>query len=180
MTNGLQDGRRSFLKAGGALGLAAATSAIAQVPGAPFLVTSSSDVLIPRGRQRRVVICGGGWGGLNAAKQLRLLAPDLEVVLVERKVKHALVRFEFENAREIGGDNLFLISVFPGKEVVIPTGGALPGSIPIPLHGEDCSTSSRAMRQERNAILRSPVRLPRECMGQSGVAQGACPLGRSS
>ncbi|MBL8490815.1 MAG: FAD-dependent oxidoreductase, partial [Rhodocyclaceae bacterium] len=84
MTNGLQDARRSFLKAGGALGLAAATAAVAQVPGAPFLVTGSSDVLIPRGRQRRVVICGGGWGGLNAAKQLRLLAPDLEVVLLER------------------------------------------------------------------------------------------------
>lgn len=40
--------------------------------------------MIPRGRERRVVIVGGGWGGLTAARQLRELAPDLEVVLVEK------------------------------------------------------------------------------------------------
>lgn len=33
----------------------------------------------------RVVIVGGGWGGLAAARQLRLLAPGLEVVLLERQ-----------------------------------------------------------------------------------------------
>ena len=77
MTDDVTDSRRSFLKAGSALAAAAvAAPVLAQAPTAPFLVTSSSDVLIPRGRQRRVVICGGGWGGLNAAKQLRLLAPD--------------------------------------------------------------------------------------------------------
>ena len=32
----------------------------------------------------RAVIVGGGWGGLAAARQLRLLAPALDVVLVER------------------------------------------------------------------------------------------------
>ncbi|MBL8486297.1 MAG: FAD-dependent oxidoreductase [Rhodocyclaceae bacterium] len=85
MTDDVQDSRRSFLKAGSALAAAAvAAPALAQAPAAPFLATSASDVLIPRGGQRRVVICGGGWGGLNAAKQLRLLAPDLEVVLLER------------------------------------------------------------------------------------------------
>ncbi|KAF0163654.1 MAG: NAD(FAD)-dependent dehydrogenase [Rhodocyclaceae bacterium] len=40
--------------------------------------------LLPRGRARRVVIVGGGWGGLTAARHLRDLAPDLEVVLVEK------------------------------------------------------------------------------------------------
>ena len=84
MTDDISDGRRSFLKTGGSLALAAAAPALAQAPGAPFLVTGSGDMLIPRGKQRRVVICGGGWGGLNAAKQLRLAAPDLEVVLLER------------------------------------------------------------------------------------------------
>jgi NADH dehydrogenase FAD-containing subunit len=33
---------------------------------------------------RRVVVVGGGWGGLSAARHLRALAPELEVVLLER------------------------------------------------------------------------------------------------
>jgi NADPH-dependent 2,4-dienoyl-CoA reductase/sulfur reductase-like enzyme len=33
---------------------------------------------------RRAVIVGGGWGGLSAARHLRALVPELEVVLVER------------------------------------------------------------------------------------------------
>ncbi len=36
---------------------------------------------LPRGR---VVIVGGGWGGLAAARRLRQLAPELDVVLVDR------------------------------------------------------------------------------------------------
>ena len=63
--------RRHFLASSSALGAALVTGgALAQ--------------LIPRGRQRRVVIVGGGWGGLTAARHLRDLAPELEVVLVER------------------------------------------------------------------------------------------------
>lgn len=34
---------------------------------------------------RRVVIVGGGWGGLAAARHLRQLAPELEVTLVDRQ-----------------------------------------------------------------------------------------------
>lgn len=34
---------------------------------------------------RRVVIVGGGWGGLAAASQLRQLAPGLEVTLIDRQ-----------------------------------------------------------------------------------------------
>jgi len=37
-----------------------------------------------RASSGRVVIVGGGWGGLAAARQLRSLAPTLDVVLVER------------------------------------------------------------------------------------------------
>jgi NADH dehydrogenase FAD-containing subunit len=40
--------------------------------------------LLPPPRGRRVVIVGGGWGGLAAARRLRELAPELEVVLLER------------------------------------------------------------------------------------------------
>jgi len=38
-----------------------------------------------RAAGERVVIVGGGWGGLSAASHLRRLAPDLDVVLVDRQ-----------------------------------------------------------------------------------------------
>lgn len=63
--------RRHFLAAGIALGASCAAD-----------VTLAE--LMPRSRRRRVVIVGGGWGGLTAARHLRDLAPELEVVLVER------------------------------------------------------------------------------------------------
>lgn len=73
--------RRDVLRAGAAVALAAAapSSAYAQ----QLIFTPSSD-LLPRSGRRRVVIAGGGWGGMTAARHLRLLAPDLEVVLLER------------------------------------------------------------------------------------------------
>jgi NADPH-dependent 2,4-dienoyl-CoA reductase/sulfur reductase-like enzyme len=37
-----------------------------------------------RAAGERVVIVGGGWGGLSAASHLRRLAPDIEVTLVDR------------------------------------------------------------------------------------------------
>lgn len=72
--------RRHLLKgaAAGALS-SAALPALAQ----PMILTPASE-LVPRGRQRRVVVLGGGWGGLTTARHLREQAPDLEVVLVER------------------------------------------------------------------------------------------------
>lgn len=84
--------RRGFITSAGALAASAAVApaALAQTPdspakpAAPFLVTQSSDVLLPRGKARRVVICGGGWGGVTAAKYLRQLSPELEVVMLER------------------------------------------------------------------------------------------------
>jgi len=68
--------RRHFLATASALGTAFATSA------APLI--GSSAALLPPGKGRRVVIVGGGWGGLSAARHLREVAPDLEVVLLEK------------------------------------------------------------------------------------------------
>ncbi|BAN34013.1 NAD(FAD)-dependent dehydrogenase [Sulfuricella denitrificans skB26] len=62
--------RRTFLAASAAL------------CAAPFIGQTAE--LLPRGKGRRVVIVGGGWGGLSAARHLRDLAPDLEVVLLEK------------------------------------------------------------------------------------------------
>ena len=49
---------------------------------------------LPAGAERilpatgpRVVVVGGGWGGLTAAKYIRLLDPDIEVVLIERRTE---------------------------------------------------------------------------------------------
>lgn len=54
------------------------------LPQAPLLALPLPE-LLPPSRSRRVVVVGGGWGGLAAASQLRALAPDLEVVLLERQ-----------------------------------------------------------------------------------------------
>lgn len=69
--------RRYFLAASGAIGASLAASA------AP-LVGSSATELLPAAKGKRVVIVGGGWGGLSAARHLRKIAPDLEVVLLEK------------------------------------------------------------------------------------------------
>lgn len=72
--------RRTLLHAASGVALAATLPGCAVPPAAS---TSSSD-LMPKGRARRVVVLGGGWGGLTAARHLRQTAPDLEVVLLER------------------------------------------------------------------------------------------------
>ena len=41
--------------------------------------------LLPAPQGRRVVIVGGGWGGLAAARSLRQAAPELEVVVIEKE-----------------------------------------------------------------------------------------------
>ena len=69
--------RRNFLASAAALG---ASLSVATGP----LIASAPAELVPRTTKRRAVIVGGGWGGLSAARHLRDLAPELEVVLLER------------------------------------------------------------------------------------------------
>ncbi len=77
--------RRQFIAATGALGAGAATSAIAQPTSPlPFLITTQNGPLLPRAGGKRVVVCGGGWGGITAAKHLKKNDPTLEVILLER------------------------------------------------------------------------------------------------
>ncbi|WP_288254517.1 FAD/NAD(P)-binding oxidoreductase [uncultured Hydrogenophaga sp.] len=80
--------RRHFLTAAGAgvatLAAGCATPNAANRPGLPFFIGSPAQTLLPKGKAPRVVVCGGGWGGLTTAKYLRQLAPGAEVVLLER------------------------------------------------------------------------------------------------
>lgn len=62
--------RRSFLLSAGGTAMAAALGGCATPPGQP---------------KARVVVVGGGFGGATAAKYIRLWAPEIEVVLVERE-----------------------------------------------------------------------------------------------
>ena len=45
----------------------------------------SPRLLAKQAASGRVLIIGGGWGGLAAAKELRIIAPQLEVTLIERQ-----------------------------------------------------------------------------------------------
>ena len=77
--------RRQFLATAGAIGATASASALAQpVSPLPFLITVQGDALMPKPSGKRVVVCGGGWGGVTAAKHLKKNDPTLEVVLLER------------------------------------------------------------------------------------------------
>ncbi|WP_234414075.1 FAD/NAD(P)-binding oxidoreductase [Ideonella sp. A 288] len=72
--------RRHLLQAAAAGGLTTGLgSALAQ----PMIASPGSE-LLPKGKQRRVVVLGGGWGGLTVARHLREHTPELEVVLLER------------------------------------------------------------------------------------------------
>ena len=71
--------RRRLLQGAAAVGAFGALPLSAQ----PFILSPTSE-LLPRGNKRRVVILGGGWGGLTTARHLRQTAPDLEVVLLEK------------------------------------------------------------------------------------------------
>ncbi|MDQ5946727.1 MAG: hypothetical protein QG619_2157, partial [Pseudomonadota bacterium] len=61
----------------------AGTAAIGAAGALPWIAHATQN-LLPAPRGRRAVIVGGGWGGLAAARRLRQLAPELEVVLLER------------------------------------------------------------------------------------------------
>lgn len=64
--------------------LAAAAALPGAAMAAPTVVSDKSSFLPRKGKGARVVICGGGWGGLSAARHLRDQSPNTEVILIER------------------------------------------------------------------------------------------------
>ncbi len=51
---------------------------------APAIIQSTTQLLPRRSKGPRIVICGGGWGGMTAARYLAELIPGADVVLLER------------------------------------------------------------------------------------------------
>lgn len=75
--------RRSFLLTPPALALgsiALSKPAIA----APFAIHVNETLLPRRGKGPRIVVCGGGWGGLTAARHLKDKLPEADVILLEK------------------------------------------------------------------------------------------------
>ncbi len=75
--------RRNFLISPPALALGAA-AAPALALAAPAIISPQAHILPRQGKGPRIVICGGGWGGLTAARYLRELIPNADVVVLER------------------------------------------------------------------------------------------------
>lgn len=76
--------RRNFLITPPAVALAGTAALPGLAQAAPAVITSQSRILPREGSKPRIVICGGGWGGLTAARYLRELIPNSDVVLLER------------------------------------------------------------------------------------------------
>ncbi|CAM5193810.1 NAD(P)/FAD-dependent oxidoreductase [Oligella ureolytica] len=75
--------RRSFLLTPPALALgsiALPSKAIA----APLAIHSDTTLLPRRGKGPRVVICGGGWAGMTAARHLKEKLPEADIILLEK------------------------------------------------------------------------------------------------
>ena len=75
--------RRTFLAAPPAMALGAASLPLTGLA-APAVLNSESRLLPPASKKPRVVICGGGLGGMTAARYVRQYVPNADVVLLER------------------------------------------------------------------------------------------------
>lgn len=75
--------RRSFLLTPPALALGSLVLPNKTIA-APLAIHSDSTLLARRGKGPRIVICGGGWGGMTAARHLQEKLPEADVILLEK------------------------------------------------------------------------------------------------
>ncbi|NLJ52165.1 MAG: NAD(P)/FAD-dependent oxidoreductase [Alcaligenaceae bacterium] len=75
--------RRSFLLTPPALALGSLVVPSKTIA-APLAIHSDSTLLARRGKGPRVVICGGGWGGMTAARYVQEKLPEADVILLEK------------------------------------------------------------------------------------------------
>ena len=76
--------RRTLLSAVPSLALGGALAGLSPALAAPAPLTADTQLMPRNGKGPRIVICGGGWGGLTAARHLREELPDAEVIVLER------------------------------------------------------------------------------------------------
>ncbi|MHB8100355.1 MAG: FAD-dependent oxidoreductase [Sulfuricurvum sp.] len=76
--------RRDLLKASGIGAAALALGGTATAVNAAENPAASTE-LMPKPAGKRVVIIGGGWGGLTAARYIKKEAPESEVVVLEKR-----------------------------------------------------------------------------------------------
>jgi len=77
--------RRDVFKVAGVAAAATAISGCAAGSAKPEAEASAPAMLMGPSNGKRVVVIGGGFGGLTVAKQLRKISKDLEVVVLEKK-----------------------------------------------------------------------------------------------
>ncbi|MDP3267081.1 MAG: FAD-dependent oxidoreductase [Sulfuricurvum sp.] len=74
--------RRDLLKASG---IGAAALALGGTTASAADTTAASEELMSAPTGKRVLIIGGGWGGLTAARYIKKEAPETEVVVLEKR-----------------------------------------------------------------------------------------------
>ena len=79
--------RRNILKASGlSLAAIAVTGCGAAVSAEPNKKSATATkALMPKSSGKRVVVVGGGWGGLSAARKIKEKAPESEVIVLEKR-----------------------------------------------------------------------------------------------
>ena len=94
--------RRTLLTAAPGLAVGGALAGISPALAAPAALTGDT-ILKPRGgKNPRIVIGGGGWGGLTAARYLKAELPEPKVILLERNPL-LLVRAVFQQVADRRG-----------------------------------------------------------------------------
>lgn len=90
----IEPGRRRFVAGSaaslatglvGAAGLASLSGPAFAAAPLPRLISDPERALPKPAKGGRVVVCGGGWGGLTTARHLREKLPGTEVILLERQ-----------------------------------------------------------------------------------------------
>jgi hypothetical protein len=76
--------RRTLLTAAPALALGAGLMNLAPTLAAPAALTGETTLKPRSGKAPRIVIAGGGWGGMTAARYLKQELPEADVILLER------------------------------------------------------------------------------------------------
>ncbi|RMH80995.1 MAG: NAD(P)/FAD-dependent oxidoreductase [Acidobacteria bacterium] len=75
--------RRDLIKSAGVGALAIGLSSKPVLAAAERVV--KMEAMLPPPKGNRVVVCGGGWGGLTVAKYLKKEDPNIEVILIEKR-----------------------------------------------------------------------------------------------